>query len=66
MKVFCHLITFAFWMITRKIFKISNLFTKNFEKFARAAAPRVCVMLANKSVMKVLFMMERCRDDHGY
>ena len=30
-------------MITRKIFKISNLFTKNIENFARAAVPRVCV-----------------------
>ena len=38
--------TFAFWLITRKIFKISNLFTKNLR------ARRVSVMLANNSVMK--------------
>ena len=39
--------TFAFWLITRKIFKIPNLFTKNLR------ARRVSVMLANNSVMKV-------------
>ena len=45
----------------KKDFKISIYFTKNLEKIARAAPPRVCVMLAriaNKSVMKVLFDRE--------